>query len=70
MVFTSQKISCPLARIRSFFENCFLPNSNNGFQNNSDEKTPFPLGRKSVSTCRMKDLLKNMFSLYGKVLPL
>ena len=27
----------------------------------------FPLDRKSVSTNRMKDLLKNMFPLYGKV---
>ena len=31
MVFTSQKIRCPLARIGSFFENCFPPNTNNGF---------------------------------------
>ena len=31
------------------------------------KKTPFPLDRKSVSTSRIKDLLKNAFPLYGKV---
>ena len=70
MVSTSQKISCLLARISSFFENCFPPNSNNGFyqqKNSSDQKALFPLDRKSVSTSWMKDLLKNVFPLYGKV---
>ena len=70
MVSTSQKISCPLARISSFFENCFPPNSNNCFhkqKNSSDQKTLFSLDRKSVSTSRIKNLLKNAFPLYGKV---
>ena len=69
MVSTSQKISCPLAVISSFFENCF-PLNPNGFhkEKNSSEKTVlFPLDRKSVSTSRMKDLLENAFPLYGKV---
>ena len=36
-------------------------------KNSSDQKTLFPLDRKSVSTSGMKDLLKNEFPLYGKV---
>ena len=36
-------------------------------KNSSDQKTLFPLDRKSVSTSGMKDLLKNEFLLYGKV---
>ena len=67
---TGQKISCQLARISSFFENCFPPNSNNGFhkqENSSDQKALFPLDRKCVSTSRMKNLLKIAFPLYGKV---
>ena len=70
MVSTSQKISCPLAIISSFFENYFPTNSNNGFhqqKNSSDQKTLFPLDRKSVSTNWMRDLLKNVFPLYREV---
>ena len=33
----------------------------------TNQKTLSPLGRKSVSTSRMKDLLKNSSSLYRKV---
>ena len=61
---TSQKISCLPAVTSSFFENCFPPNSSNGFheqKNSSDQKTLFPLDRKSGSTSCMKDLLKNAF---------
>ena len=46
------------------------PNFNNGLheqKNNSDQKTLFPLNRKSVSTSGMKDLLKNVFPLYRTV---
>ena len=71
MVSTSQKISCLLARIRSFFEKCFTPNSINGFhqlKNSSDQKTLFPLDIKSVPTIWIKDLLKNAFPLRVKVL--
>ena len=70
MVSTSQKISCPLAIICHLFENCFPSNSNNGFnwqKISFDQKTSFLLDKKSVSTSRMKDLLKNAFPLYGKV---
>ena len=70
MVSASQRISCPLAIISSFFENYFPPNSNNGFhqqKNSSDQKTLFPLDRKSVSTNWMRDLLKNVFPLYREV---
>ena len=55
-----------------FLWKLFSWNANNGFhkyKNNSDQKTLFPLDRKSVCTSRMKDLLKNMFLLYGKVAP-
>ena len=68
---TSQKLSCPLARISSFFENCFSPNSNNGFhqqKNSSNQKTLFPRNRKSLFLSRMNDLLKNAFPLHGKAL--
>ena len=67
--FLLTRISCPLAIISFFFENCFPPNSNNAFhlqKNSSDQITLFPLDKKSVSTRRMKDLLKNTFPLYGK----
>ena len=69
---TSQIISCPLAKLSSFFEKLFVPNSYNGFQkqkNNSAQKTPFPIDRKSVYTSWMKDLLKNTFPLSEKVAP-
>ena len=70
MVSTSQKISCPLERISSSFENCLPPNSKNCFhqqKSSSDHKVLFTLDRKSVSTSRIKNLLKNAFPLYGKV---
>ena len=70
LVSTSQKISCALAIIKSFFENCSPPNSNCGFhlqKNSSDQKQLFPLDRKSISTSQMKDLLKNVFLLYRKI---
>ena len=69
MISTSQKISYPIARITSFFENCFPPNFSNAFhqqKNSSDQKVLFLLDRKSVSTYQMKDLLKNVFRLYVK----
>ena len=68
MISTSQKFSCLLAIIRFFLENCFPPHSN-GFNQqkiSSDQKAQSPLDKKSVSTNRMKDLLKNTFPLYGK----
>ena len=55
-----------------FLWKLFSSNSYNGFhkqKNNSDQKALFPLDSKSVSTSRMKDLLKNMFPLYEKVAP-
>ena len=61
LVSTSQKISCPLARINSFFENCFflIPIM---FSTSSKialtKKILFPLGVKSVSTSWMKDIEK------------
>ena len=70
IVSTSQKISLPLARISSFFKTVSPPNSNNGFhwqKNSSNLKVLFPLDRKFVSTSRMKDLLKNVLRLYGKI---
>ena len=70
MISTRKKISCPLAIISCFFENCFFGNSNNDFheqKNSCDKKTLFPIDRKFVSSSRMKDLLKNAFPLYGKV---
>ena len=70
MVSTSQKTSCPLARISSFFENCFplIPiMASTSRKIALIKKTPFPLGIKSVSTSQMKDLLKNAFPLYEKV---
>ena len=69
---TSQlsKTSCPPARISSFFENSFplIPVIDSTSRKISlIKKTPFPLDRRSVSTSRIKDLLKNAFPLYGKV---
>ena len=64
---TSQIISCPLAKLSSFFEKLFVPNSYN--KNNSAQKTPFPIDRKSVSTSWMKDLLKNTFPVSEKAAP-
>ena len=69
MVSTSQKISCRLARINSFFEN-FPPNSNASFQQqkiSSDQKPLFPLDRKFVSTSRVRDLFKKCISTIRKV---
>ena len=58
----------PLAKISFFLKNYFPPNSNNGFhlQENIFDSL-FPPDRKSISTIRIKDLLKNMFSLNAKV---
>ena len=51
-----------------FLEKLFPPNSNNGFhQQKNSFHSLFPLDRKSISTIRIKDLLKNMFSLNAKV---
>ena len=55
MVSPTQKISYPLAILFHWQKN------------SSDQKALFPLDRKSVSTSRMKDLLKNAFPLYEKV---
>ena len=71
IISTSQINSCPPVKL-CFLWKLFSSNSNDGFhkyKNNSDQKTMFPLDRKSVCTSRMKDLLKNMFLLYGKVAP-
>ena len=67
MISVRQKISCLLAIISSFLENCFPPNSFHWQKNRSDQKTPFPLDRKSVSTIWIKDLLENAFLLLGNV---
>ena len=62
----SQKISCLLARISSFFENCLflIPIT---FSTSSKialtKKILFPLGRKSFSNSW---ILKNPSPLYGK----
>ena len=51
-----------------FLEKLFPPNSNNGFhQQKNSFHSLFPLDRKSISTIRIKDFLKNMFSLNAKV---
>ena len=70
MVSAIHKTSCPPARISSFFENSFplIPVIDSTSRKISlIKKTPFPLDRRSVSTSRIKDLLKNAFPLYGKV---
>ena len=70
MVSATQKISCPLAIISCFFENCFLPipiMASTSRKIALIKKALFPLDRKSVSTSRMKNLLKYAFPLYGKV---
>ena len=70
MVSKSEKTSCPVAIISSFFESWFPLSSNKGFhyqKNSSDERALFTLDRQYVSTSRMKCLLKNAFRLYGKV---
>ena len=70
MVSTIHKISFPLARINSFFEISFplIPVIDSTSRKiYLIKKTPFSLDRKSVSTSRIKDLLKNAFPLYGKV---
>ena len=68
IVSISQIISCPLAKLSSFFENCFprIPIIVSQVENNSDQKALFPLERKSVSTSRRKDLLKYTFPLFEK----
>ena len=50
-------------------ETQFSSDSYNGFHQqkiSSDQNTLFQLDRKSVSTSRVKDLLKSKFQLYGK----
>ena len=69
MVSASQKISCPLEIISSFFKNCspLIPIMASTGRKTAMIKKNFPLDRKFFSTSRMKDLLKNAFPLYGKV---
>ena len=58
MVFTSQKISCPLARISPFLD-CLLLISTMVSTSSKialTKKILFPLSRKSVCTSRMKDI--------------
>ena len=60
MVFTSQKISCPLARINPFLD-CLLLISimvSTSSKIALTKKILFPLNRKSVCTRRMKDIQK------------
>ena len=73
MVSTSQKISCPLARISSFFENCFplipiiwFPLAKNSSDQNTVStrqnigfQNPFPL-------VGMKDFVEKTLPLDGK----
>ena len=68
MVYNSRKVSCLLAKISSFFENCFplIPIMFPQQKTSSDQETLFPLDRKSVCTSRIKDFLKKKFPLYGK----
>ena len=67
LVSTSQKISCPLARINSLFENCLflIPIM---FSTSSiialTKKTMFSLGRKSVSTSQIKDVEKSIATIH------
>ena len=68
MVFTSQKISCPLATISSFLD-CLLLFPimvATSSQIALTKKMLFLLSRISVSTSRMKDIEKEV-STYGKV---
>ena len=67
LVSTSQKISCPLARINSLFENCLflIPIM---FSTSSiialTKKKLFSLGRKSVSTSQIKDVEKSIATIH------
>ena len=64
---TSQKISCLLARISSFFENCLflIPIT---FSTSSKialtKKILFPLGRKSFSNSWIKDFEKSVTTIW------
>ena len=68
VVSTSQNSQFSSSKNKLFLEKLFPPNSNNGFhlQKNIFDSL-FPPDRKSISTIRIKDLLKNMFSLNAKV---
>ena len=59
MISTSPKNSCPLARMSSFSQNCFLliPIMVSTEWNSTDQKVLFPLGKWRI--------LKNRFPLYG-----
>ena len=66
MVSISHKISCSLARISSFFENYFplIPIIFSTSRKIARIKTKFSLYRKSISTSRKMDLLKNTFPVF------
>ena len=61
----SQKIGCPLAKLSSFFGNCFpriliIVSTNRKI---APIKKQFSLDRESFSTSQVKDLLKNTETL-------
>ena len=68
MVSNSREISCPIARISFFFENCFLLISIMVSTSRKIVliKKQFSLDRNSISTNRILDLLKNTFPLNRK----
>ena len=61
MACPSRKTSCPLARMSSFFENCFLViliMVSTSSKMALTKEILFPQGRKSVCTIRIKDYEK------------
>ena len=62
----SQKIGSPLAKLSSFFGNCFpqiVIIVSTSIKIAPIKKTLFPLDRESFSTSKVKDLLKNTETL-------
>ena len=72
MFFTTQKISCPLIRITSFFKNYFLLISIMVSTSSkivlTKKKILFLLGAKSVSTSWMKDIEKYVATIWKSCL--
>ena len=71
MFFATQKISCPLARISSFFQNYFLLIPimvSTSSKIALTKKILFLLGTKSVSTSWMKDIEKYVATIWKSCL--
>ena len=69
IISTSQKVSCQLAGMSSFSENCSLLIPKTVFSlfyqqwNSTDQKVLFPLGRKSSCSSRLKDIEKYVYTI-------